>query len=77
MSGAVGKRSVGSFPYQKRLKNGAVVVCDVHVFPLKVTRQRREWPEKAQRDVKWLSIKEAAEAVQEPMLSKIIRRWRR
>jgi 8-oxo-dGTP pyrophosphatase MutT (NUDIX family) len=77
VSGAVGKRSVGSFPYQKRLKNGAVVVCEVHVFPLKVTRQRREWPEKAQRDVKWLSINEAAEAVQEPMLSKIIRRWRR
>ena len=37
--GAVGRRSVGSFPYEKRLKNGGVVVCEVHVFPLKVTRQ--------------------------------------
>ena len=29
--GAVGKRTVGSFPYQKRLKNGGVTVCEVHV----------------------------------------------
>ena len=72
--GAVGRRSVGSFPYEKHLKNGGVVVCEVHVFPLKVTRQSKQWPEKEQRDVKWLSAKEAAETVQEPMLSEIIRR---
>jgi hypothetical protein len=72
--GAVGRRSVGSFPYEKRLKNGGVVVCEVHVFPLKVTRQSKQWPEKEQRDVRWLSAKEAAETVQDPMLSEIIRR---
>src|SRR6058998_3108251 len=72
--GAVGRRSVGSFPYEKRLKGGGVMVCEVHVFPLKVTRQSKQWPEKEQRDVKWLSIKQAAETVQEPMLSEIIRR---
>ena len=74
MFGEVGKRSVGSFPYEKRLKGGGVTVCEVHVFPLKVTRQSKQWPEKEQRDVKWLSAKEAAETVQEPMLSEIIRR---
>ena len=72
--GAVGRRAVGSFPYEKRLKNGDVLVCEVHVFPLKVTRQSKQWPEKEQGDVKWLSIKQAAETVQEPMLSEIIRR---
>jgi 8-oxo-dGTP pyrophosphatase MutT (NUDIX family) len=72
--GAVGKRSLGSFPYQKRFKNGAVMVCDVHVFPLRVKRQRKQWPEKAQRDVKWLSAEDAAETVKEPLLSEIIRR---
>jgi 8-oxo-dGTP pyrophosphatase MutT (NUDIX family) len=75
--GAVGRRPVGSFPYQKRLKNGGVMVCEVHVFPLKVTRQSKQWPEKEQRDVKWLSIKQAAETVQEPMLSEIISRLAR
>src|SRR5882724_13290224 len=40
--GTVGRRPVGSFPYEKRLKNGDVVVCEVHVFPLKVTRQSKQ-----------------------------------
>ena len=72
--GAVGKRAVGSFPYQKRLKNGGVTVCEVHVFPLRVRRQSKQWPEKEQREVKWVSAKEAAETVKEPKLSEIIRR---
>src|SRR6266446_3757981 len=71
--GTVGRRPVGSFPYEKRLKNGDVLVCEVRVFPLKVTRQSKQWPEKEHREVKWLSAKEAAETVQEPMLSEIIR----
>jgi hypothetical protein len=70
--GAVAKRSVGSFPYQKRLKNGVVTLCEVHVFTLRVRRQRKQWPEKEQREVKWLSPKDAAETVKEPMLSEII-----
>lgn len=48
-------------------------ICEVHVFPLKVSRQTKQWPERRQRDVKWVSAKEAAEAVQEPKLSAIIR----
>ena len=41
--GEVGRRSVGSFRYKKRLKKGRVAVCNVHVFPLNVGRngQRR------------------------------------
>jgi 8-oxo-dGTP pyrophosphatase MutT (NUDIX family) len=72
--GVVGKRSLGSYPYQKRLKNGVIEVCEVHVFPLKVRRQSKEWPEQEQRDVRWLSAREAAETVKEPMLGEIIRR---
>ena len=62
--GAVAKRAVGSFSYHKRLKSGAVVLCDVHVFPLEVRRQ-------------WLSPSQAAEKVDEPMLGQIIRRLAR
>src|SRR5438034_2445578 len=50
--GAVGRRSVGSFAYEKRFKNGRVMACEVHVFPLKVKRQRKQWPERRQREVK-------------------------
>ena len=75
--GAVAKRSVGSFSYQKRLKSGAVVVCSVHVFPLEVRRQSKRWPEKQERVIKWLSASQAAKKVNEPMLGQIIRRLAR
>jgi hypothetical protein len=39
-----------------------------------VRRQSKQWPEKEQRDVKWLSANDAAEVVKEPMLREIIRR---
>src|SRR6266567_9047960 len=32
--GAVAKRPIGSFSYEKRMTNGGVVVCEVRVFPL-------------------------------------------
>src|SRR5258705_5820144 len=65
--GAVAKRSVGSFSYEKRLKNGGVVICEVRVFPLEVRRQNKQWPEKRERVVKWLPASQAAEKVKEPM----------
>src|SRR5271165_3118420 len=71
--GAVGRHPVGSFSYAKRLKNGGVVQCEVRVFPLEVRRQNKEWPEKQERRVKWLSAAKAAERVKQPKLSKIIR----
>jgi 8-oxo-dGTP pyrophosphatase MutT (NUDIX family) len=73
--GLVGRRSLGSFRYKKRLKKGRVAVFDVHVFPLNVVRQRQQWPEKNQRDTKWVSVKEAAATVQNVRLREIIRRW--
>jgi 8-oxo-dGTP pyrophosphatase MutT (NUDIX family) len=75
--GSVGKRSVGSFSYEKRLKNGGMVECEVRVFPLEVKRQSKAWPEMQERKVKWLSAAEAAEKVKDPMLSEIIRRLAR
>ena len=72
--GTVGRRPVGSFSYEKRLKNGGSVECKVRVFPLEVKRQRKEWPEKQERRVKWLSASKAAARVKDPVLSKIIGR---
>jgi 8-oxo-dGTP pyrophosphatase MutT (NUDIX family) len=72
--GAVGRRPVGSFSYKKRLKNGGSVDCEVRVFPLEVRRQSKDWPEKQERRVKWLSASKAVEKVKDRALSKIIRR---
>jgi hypothetical protein len=54
-----------------------VVVCEVRVFPLEVRRQNKQWPEKQERVVKWLSASQAAEKVKEPKLSAIILRLAR
>jgi 8-oxo-dGTP pyrophosphatase MutT (NUDIX family) len=73
VAGRIGKEPIGSFSHKKVLKEGRVVVCEVQVFPLEVTRQRKTWPEKGKREVQWFSPAEAARAVQEPVLGKIIR----
>jgi Na/Pi-cotransporter len=70
----IGKEPIGSFSHKKVLKEGRVVECEVQVFPLEVTRQRKTWPEKGKREVQWFSPAEAARAVQEPVLGKIIRK---
>ena len=75
--GAIGSRPVGSFSYEKRLKSGRSIACEVRVFPLRVKRQRKQWPERQQRRIKWLSASKAAAKVKDPLLSKIIRRLAR
>jgi 8-oxo-dGTP pyrophosphatase MutT (NUDIX family) len=71
--GQVGRTPVGVYHYGKRLKSGRDVPCQVQVFPLEVKAQRKTWPEKGQRSLRWFSPEEAAEAVQEPELSAILR----
>src|SRR6476646_11230590 len=46
--GAVARRPVGSFVYEKRFKNGRVVLSEVYVFPLTVRRRTKKWPERRQ-----------------------------
>jgi 8-oxo-dGTP pyrophosphatase MutT (NUDIX family) len=75
--GEVSKSPIGSFSYQKRLRTGGVINCEVRVFALEVKRQRKEWPEQKQREVKWLSAGAAAKSVQEAQLREIIRRLAR
>jgi 8-oxo-dGTP pyrophosphatase MutT (NUDIX family) len=58
--GDVSTRPIGSYSYQKRLKQGALVACEVHVFLLEVKRQQKTWPEKGKRQVQWFSSAEAA-----------------
>ena len=74
VTGAIRRRSIGSFSYEKRLKKGALVECEVLVFALRVKGQNNKWPERKEREVKWLSAKTAAKAVRERQLGEIIRR---
>jgi len=71
--GKIEKTKLGTYHYQKRLRNGAALLCSVDVFPLRVVRQRKSWPEKSQRVTEWFNPAVAAELVHEPELSVLIK----
>ena len=68
VTGEIGAEPLGSYCYRKRLKDGSKIVCEVEVFPLRVTGQLARWPEEGQRMVKWFSPARAGKLVQQPML---------
>lgn len=63
---------LGIFSYIKELGDGERLPCVVALFPVKVKKQHAEWPEKAERRRKWMSLKEAAKSVEEKELSAIL-----
>ncbi|MER2267209.1 NUDIX hydrolase [Methylobacterium oxalidis] len=71
--GHIGKRPLGFFIYEKRLKNRDFVLCQVKVFPLEVRKQLKRWPEQNEREQRWFTPPDAADAVAEPGLAAIIR----
>lgn len=71
--GAVGKRPVGSYCYDKRLDDGSSVPCTVEVFPMLVKRQLIDWPERCQRQLRWVRPAEAIEKVGDAALGRLLR----
>ena len=75
VTGEIAPKPLGAYPYVKYLKSGAGRPCKVKVFALRVSGQAEDWPEKGQRDARWLAWPEAAAAVQELRLGRLIRRF--
>ena len=48
-------------------------MADVEVFPLSVTEELADWKEQRQRERRWFTLAEAADAVEEPDLRDLIR----
>jgi hypothetical protein len=71
--GRIGKRSIGFYHYMKLLGGADAVPCKVETFPLEVEERLTSWPEEDQRRTRWFELQEAADAVQEPELSAMIR----
>ena len=71
--GAVCPTPLGSYRYRKRRGNGASLMVDVEVFPLAVNRELESWKESRERERRWFSLAEAAEAVEESDLRDLIR----
>lgn len=70
--GKIGKQAIGAYHYVKRMPNGAGLVCEVDVFPMRVEKQRKNWPEREQRTTGWFDAHEAAALVDEPELRDLI-----
>ncbi len=69
--GKTSKRPIGSFLYFKR-REAHFDLCRVEVFALLVEKQLRAFREKGQREARWFSLEDAAEAVQEPGLAALL-----
>ena len=73
VKGEIKDHSIGVFRYAKGLKDGGQRLCVVSVYPLEVLIQLGAWPEAHQRERRWMTPAEAAEAVHEPDLAALIR----
>ena len=67
VEGEVAIRKLGRYRYEKW--DGT---CRVEVFPMRVTVERREWPEAAIRRREWLSPEAAAARLREKKLRKLV-----
>ena len=71
VEGRVQETCIGIFTYLKELPDDDLP-CAVAVFPLKVTAERKDWPERRLRQRRWLRPKKAAQLVSEPELSRLL-----
>ncbi len=74
-TGEIGTRCQGIYSYIKSGGNDGDLQCVVAVFPLKVLKTRRKYPEAKERRRKWFSRKKAAARVDEPELVEIIQHF--
>lgn len=70
--GQVEQRPIGHYRYLKHHKSRPSEPCKVEVYALRVTQQRRSWAEGAERERRWCTVADAAEAVDEPLLRLLI-----
>ena len=72
ISGIPCPSALGSYRYWKRRDDGRFKDASVEVFPLAVTLEADEWPERTQRERRWFSLSDAAAAVEEAELTRLI-----
>ena len=73
VKGVVEHDPLGCFGYGKAMSEGVVLPCEVQVHALEVTGSVKDYKEKGQRRLEWVSPEDAADRVAEAGLKKIIR----
>lgn len=74
--GVMSETPFGSFRYAKRFSRGEEL-CRVEVYPMRVSRQRAQWPEKTERETQWFPVAEAITLVSDPELADLIAEFAR
>lgn len=70
--GSIEQKPLGRYDYDKKLDGGLVVRCRATVFVLLFETQHYSFPEAGMRKMRWMGAGEAAAAVEEPGLRRII-----
>ncbi len=65
---------IGRYRYGKIMRDGYEVPCLVTVYAMKVTGQRKDWPEKDERTLEWVHPRDAAERADDAGLRRILAR---
>lgn len=76
ITGFVCPSPIGNYRYDKRRRSGKVTTATVDVYPLAFINQLETWPEAHQRETRWFTLPEAAQAVDETELKAIITGFR-
>ncbi|QWW68487.1 NUDIX hydrolase [Rhizobium sp. WYJ-E13] len=75
--GTVETETLGHYTYQKVLRDGLKVNCKVQVYALEVTGATKNFKEKGERTIEWVSCDEAVKRVQEPELRNLFLAFKR
>ncbi len=68
--------AIGEYTYVKRRRTRGDRDLVVAVYPFAFVEQLADWPERAQRVTRWFSLPDAADAVDEPDLKRLIAGFR-
>jgi len=63
---------IGSYHYVKRLRGAQEVPLEVNVYRIAPCTLAKRYPEKKQRQRKWVSLKKAAKMVDEQSLKRLL-----
>ena len=66
--GKTGSAPVGHYAAMKPLSGGGAIPVSIEMYPLEVTEQLDDWPEKDERQRQWVSLAEAQRLLSEPAL---------
>ncbi|MCF3642500.1 NUDIX hydrolase [Rhizobium sp. TRM95111] len=72
VKGRVRKEPIGYYMYEKALADGLRVPCKVQVYTLEVDELSKNFPEKGERRLEWVSAEEAVRRVDEAGLKQLI-----